>query len=735
MPLDYIDPNGDIVALARAAGYLPNDGGSGDPSAAPDAAGTGDINGLSDPAPPPMSGGLTPPTYVPDNMGPASAPQTPPLSSMGASVGAGMGYRGFNGGAYGRVSKTEGDLQKDLAAADAMAASGANQQAAVAGQWVPGARQAATDQAHAMAEKATQDGRNAVVMQRLQDDFAADEARINAESQAASNQAKADYVAALADFRAAKVDPAQLWHNMNGGERFGMLASAFVHDFLGAKGINTSAMSTFNKAIDRNIDAQIQAIKTKGEVAEGFKSLWYMQRNQSASDAEARARVRGFLLEGTKQQVIANMAQYESALATAQGQSAVAAIDKELSTTLIEVYRHADANAIQLRNQAIDKWKAKLQASIEQQNVSLRAQELAQRKKEAAPKETNPWATYIPDTSASGGGKIRYQIIAGSTPKQDELREQIGAISNFDDQMGQFTALMRKIKSTAPGTTINALEFMRTPEGARLIQLRNSMARSLAYAKSGKQVNKEEFDHFVNQMPIESWITNGGRETIWAQTSEILRNEAFSKLAPFVREIGDNETITAPDGSVHKLREIAISPHFNAPGEVPTGVPGEAAAIENHAIISPPPKGMEERTREEANKYLRPADKGESISGDTDLLTEGIVDAKTAFLKENPDFATKDPAAPEPSALEKLGTVKRTGEPGPTKGVPISRSDKGLMMLARAAQGGDPKAMAQLKMFAGEYINKGVRDQESMFAAYLLNSISPGSGDSLQTGE
>ena len=80
------------------------------------------------------------------------------------------------------------------------------------------------------------------------------EARIT-DAHARNEENMGRYMAALEDFKASGVNPGQLFQSMSKGEQIGTLASVFVHDCLGAKGIKTSALDTLNKGIERNLDA------------------------------------------------------------------------------------------------------------------------------------------------------------------------------------------------------------------------------------------------------------------------------------------------------------------------------------------------------------------------------------------------------------------------------------------------------------------------------------------------
>jgi hypothetical protein len=581
----------ELYGLAQAAGYLPGPSTGGgmdqteavDPYGIPQSMPTPSVGpeetGLEN-VPSPM-GGLEAPEFVPNSLL-SPSPNVPELSGR-MGMGMGMGTRGFSEKQYGKVSKTEVSLVADQQEADALAQQGAENMAAPAYSAAAGMRDAAAREAEARAKQIKAGGEQALVMQRLQDDFAVEEARINAEATAMSNQSKADYIAALADFRAAKVDPAQLWSNMSGGERFGMLATAFVHDFLGARGINTSAMATFNKAIDRNIDAQIQAIKTKGEVAEGFKSLWYMQRNQAASDTEARARVRGFLLEATKQQIVANMAQYESALASAQGQSAIAAIDKELSTTLVEIYKHADANALNLRNQALQKWEAKLRASIDQQNINLRAQELdlARKKQDAEHKAPSIEAIYDPES----GDALWYYKPGITEAEKVKTRERLEGLAGLNRDFEELRELGRAAESIADPVARTRLAGTIQQ---KMDALSTRMAHNFAKANDERATDKDVAD-FLKGMKMKTWLNRGDVDQIIAFTHEQMIKPAYDRVQSvafdmpkeLIPQFGRSAQRTPFGGSLTDAHNAANPPqrtmdeiHEKAAGMGAAGVPG-----------------------------------------------------------------------------------------------------------------------------------------------------------------
>jgi hypothetical protein len=664
----------DLLAMGRQAGYLPE--------AEPEPSDT-----IAPAAPPAMSQGLEAPSYIPNNL--LGTPSGAPSDSRG-SIGVGASQRGFSQDKYAQVSKTQTGLAAEEQAADARALASAQNQQGIAQYAHRSKVDAAKAEAAAKAKQISAGGEQALVMQRLHDDFAIDEVRANAEANALANQAKTDYLAALADFRASKVDPGQLWGNMTGGERFGMLASAFVHDFLGARGINTSAMATFNKAIDRNIDAQIQNLKTKGEVAEGFKSLWWMQRNQSASDAEARSRVRGFMLEGAKQAVIANMAQYESALATAQGQAAIAKIDEELSKTLIEVYQHADQNAIHLRNQAIEKWKAKLQASLEQQSINLRAQELDLAKKKADREaKVGIEPIYDPET-----GKALWYYKPGITEKEKvDTRERLEGLAGLNEQFNELRELSRQMDSVADPVARTRLAGT---VAQKMDSLATRMAHNFAKANDERATDKDVVD-FLKGMKMKTWLNQGDVDEIIAFTHK-------NMIAP----------------AMHKVRNVG----FDMPEELVDswGVsaskePFAGAMTDARATANPLPKAMDDIHREDALKTAAGTPGRQPL--EEERVTAPVKRHHEELVKSYPHVFT---------STAKPGDVLGGGEQRPAN--PIMSFEQSHVELARLAKKArtegvpdkDNKALNQLKQVAsGLIINSD--DPDAISASHALYTI------------
>lgn len=470
--------------------------------------------------------------------GPPTGPSGP--SSVSSSIGASASGRGFSEKKAGQLDKRDALLQRDLAQADA--------QANAAGQPLLNAeaaartsqREAAVGMAKANIDKITADGHAARFFADLQDDFARTEQEADMAAKAQSTQAKMDYTAALADFRSSKVDPNQLWNNMGGANQFGTLVSVFVHDFLGVKGMHTSAMDTLNKAIDRNIDAQVQGIKVKGEVAEGFKSLWYMQRNQAASDAEARARVKGFLLESAKQNVIANMAKYQSGLATAQGQAALAAIDKEYAKNLVDIYKHIDQNAVSLRGQATQYNIAKMNAANESWANSIRAMDAKTNRMRAENEQKKQEKIAPPEPLVNPAtGKVEWIFRPGNSYSDVEkktVRETLIHTAEFNSSMEELRAMARKLP--AEPDLMKGTRF--SPEENRRYDALQYRLAHAAVKANNERATEQDVAQYLKSFPRETWLTRGGVETILADMHQAKIDPAFRYVQQYAVDVPDD---------------------------------------------------------------------------------------------------------------------------------------------------------------------------------------------------
>lgn len=447
---------------------------------------------------------------------PDATPGSSTLGKVGGEVGVSSSGKGFSANKAQQIdaAMTPG-YQGDLARADAAANAWDQGGFDILKQAHDHETAAAKGVADATIAKIQEEGHQANLMAGLQDTFARDEQEAELRAQAQSQVAMNNYMAALADFRATKIDPGQWWGNLPTSAKVGTLASVFVHDFLGVKGMHTSAMDTLNAAIDRNINAQVQNLHTKGEVAEGFKSLWYMQRHQAASDAEARVRVRGLMLEGMKQQVIAHMSQFDAGLASAQGQAAIAALDEASAKNFIELQKHIDANKVALRQQATAWNVAKMNNAQEGWANAIRAKQLdLEAKKFAASQQKGmqmPSDFIInPETN-----KAEFVARPGTRPETvDKAKEVVINATGFTKALSELRAFERSLPPTFDPLVGTRLSNEQQREYDALV---TQLAHNLVHANGEKATDQDVVD-FKKSIPMDTYFTNGGVARILAAT-------------------------------------------------------------------------------------------------------------------------------------------------------------------------------------------------------------------------
>lgn len=363
-------------------------------------------------------------------------------------------------------------------------------------------------------------------MAHLFNDFKNKEENEVVNARVAAEQAKADYRAALADFSATNINPGQLWSRMDDGDQFAMGVNAFTHDFLQAGGVKSSSMEIFNKAVDRNINAQISNLDKKGQVATGFKQLWDMQRAQSASDAEARARIRGFALDSALKQVESQMGQYDSNLAGAKLLLAKAAIQKEMVQNDLVVMQQIDKVSAESAGRRVQAYGDELRASTASAQMRsaerISAADNTSREKVAAmnqkPAEVAPDEGVLYDLTKSGKGEAKWRIKKEYINDKAFVKEIINKTVKTNkavEGLRELIELQAKIDSAPPGMQRSQLlgELER-----REVALRDSVLNAMLYDDSGKAINEAEAERHRSMMPAKGWFTNGSNRSIIAQT-------------------------------------------------------------------------------------------------------------------------------------------------------------------------------------------------------------------------
>ena len=670
-----------LMDFAAKAGYLPQSAGGATDQ---------DIAAAVASSPTAQGGGP-----VPDTSPARSSAASPAPAATSSSVS----YQGFLPSQYAKIQNTTdpalrgsfAQIDRDVAP-EASAMTGAINSAHNSG--VAAAKAGATAERNIEMET----GRQADLMKGMIDAHAAEEAKITEQYRAESNQAKADYMAALADFRGSRVDPSALWKQMGKGNQFGMMVSAFVQDFLGARGIHTSAMDTFSKAVQRNIDAQIEGIKQKGEVADGFKNLWQMQREQSASDAEARQRIYGFMLDGAKQAVVSHMAQYKAGLADAQGQAAIAKLDEEFSKNLVDVYKHIDTTTLQRREQAIQIFGERLRASTESARLTEQKREFeAQRAATTPPPDPTSGKLIDPWT-----GKYAYALkddLANVKPEdRAKIEQQVqGDLSNaktLDDAFVHLRELTHKMGPMPTGMYARsrwADTWQKEYDGAR-----QQVGQALARMVDGR-VSQQEIEGQLQGIPEKLMLAQYDLEQVIADKQSMVANKFKNSVSPLVTDLPKDDVARGLQGGASQGGLYASKAEADA-----TANP---VSPEHREVVA---AGYLKQAQDTGNPGQGPA---ERIDG---KVPADVREVDEQFKRDYPEEAKKLNGGSIPTG----------------KDAPVWRMEEGMVGLRDEAKKGGKvgdDARAKLVEMATPYFSNtyGMQgpDPQAVLAAMMLHSL------------
>lgn len=498
-----------------------------------------------------------------------------------------------------------------------------------------------------------------------------------ASARAKAEDAKTNYQAALMDWAATTVNPGQLFQSAGKADQWGMGISAFVHDFLGAKGIKTSALDTLNTAIDRNINAQLAEINKKGQVAAGFKQLWDMQRAMSATDDEARARVRGFALTAAMKQLESEMGQYDSSLAGAKSQAAKVAIMKELIKNNYAVQKQIDDAANADATREIQTYGHTLQASLAAQRIAA--------DKEIA-RITHPQQQLTgQDQAALAENLIVEQDAKGRPLEIRQFRNGIEAAAKTK------MALAEGARRTMDGLVTEVIQLQKDHKAGVLTNTvfkseveRRSQALAQAATQlynleiSGMSSTDREYDRSLKLLAQDRW---------WERGDNIKQLHQFRLMTN--RKVANNmDVMTVSVPKSHPAWQMTW----------PKSQFGAASRAESEAELAPdqPPSREEIAMR----AFGRP-DATDMASGDLLALTvkgdHTATDTWKDFVKANPSYMARYGASPPASFAatdilrQEVGpptTDALTGEPKPDPSLVLLEAWAGLASGAIAAPDG-----------------------------------------------
>jgi hypothetical protein len=323
------------------------------------------------------------------------------------------------------------------------------------------------------------------------------------EARMKEEQAMSNWAGAMKAYEASNINPGKLWGDMTGSDRFNTAAAVFAHNILASKGINTTTMASLNRALDDNLNAQLQNMEKKGRVAGQFKQVYDAVRSESESEAEARMKMRGLMLQEFRAGVTAKLSSMDSDYAKIKAQEIYTGIEQQLvkdMTDLRQVYRQNYERERAYNSDLMYK-EAQLRLERSADARAWRAQKFAEKQAEAEKPKLDTEAVdkrAVYDTSPGGESEVYLALDDKDAPK---LRTDIAANNVLISELKKFQQEAKELYS-------GPLSKYNDDEVAKQIRARHSalVARVMKQWSGLAYTDKQE--EFMKQMlPLDTMLT------------------------------------------------------------------------------------------------------------------------------------------------------------------------------------------------------------------------------------
>ncbi len=347
------------------------------------------------------------------------------------------------------------------------------------------------------------------------------------------NSAIATHQKMMQEYMTLEVDPGMMWKNMTGGEKLGSGLSVFASAFLGAKGIETPVMAMLDKALDRNIDAQLQNINQKGKALDQQGRLVQMVREQSASDLEAKLRLKEMATESAKYSIAAQMSQYGSKLAELKGQELITGLKQKGLEYRQGFIKERNQQEQIITGQEIQRHGDELQASAQSARLAFDKSEAALRRQREDDAAKGSLASQVNARAIIDPTDPNKFLIA---PDYMDGKDVVKAQEKVNDtnQAFNITRELMEANRSLGATYQGPLKGLTVTERkAKRDQLRTMLRNNLA-----KQWNGTTFsDHWLKTLddviPTQSYTYDVNTDSTLGQFIEVLDSEAKSAKSAF----------------------------------------------------------------------------------------------------------------------------------------------------------------------------------------------------------
>lgn len=275
----------------------------------------------------------------------------------------------------------------------------------------------------------------------FEDTFRQLDERARADARAEAKEYVATYKQQLAGVRNLMGQNANPLGGLDSTGGFALGMAQFAQGFLAARGVQIDVAGQVDRWVERELREHQQKISNSKALADETLTIAGLARQTAQDDAEARLRLRGFVIEGFKARIVAEGSRFQSDIAKASADAQVAKLDIELANNLNTLESAYHEQRLRTRTGIVDEAYKMGQLSIQRAELALKAQAAQREEKAAAAKaaqDANAGLLY--DTTT---GKPVAQVRPewqGKQPHIDFLKSQAGA-QELAAKMAEFRKL------------------------------------------------------------------------------------------------------------------------------------------------------------------------------------------------------------------------------------------------------------------------------------------------------
>lgn len=414
--------------------------------------------------------------------------------------------------------------------------------------------------------------------------------KIQADAKVHREQVIGQYTEQLAGVRALAMVDANPLHGLSKGSQIGLGGAMFAQGFLAAQGIHIDVTGQVDRWVDRSIQEHQRSVENARGAAQDTMHLYEVARQSSEDDIEARMRYRGMVIEGTKVQLEAQAARFNSNIASARGAYAAAKLDEEKDGVIRAIgdKRMGAYAAFHKERLEAAKWRGDMKLKREANalgwaNHASQAEHWAREDANKANEKKPEAPTKIQDPSnvkrdAKGnivsGGKVIAQINWDQIPK--ELRtETAKRVTDAQQLYGELNTNLNHIKEVKKrlDATSGPDWYKKTssPEYREYDAARKLTVFTIRKFNSGTASSDKEGQEYDDALSSDKWLQVGNNDKLignmdrWGRTKfeAALKIPGVSSYKGGDDEYADQMTINPAAQATDKIN--AIDPKTNKP--------------------------------------------------------------------------------------------------------------------------------------------------------------------------